>query len=91
MCSGDEGESSADARGESEGESMWERAERLGQRGMKAADEPAVAHEAPTADEASIPDRAPRPGRKRSLSAASGSSEEEPLMARKKAKQDKSD
>lgn len=91
MCSGDEGESSADARGESGGESMWGRAERLRQRSMEAVDEATAADEAPAADGGPTKDGWPTLGRERSLSAASGSSEEEPLMARKRARQEKSD
>lgn len=90
MCSGDEGESSADATEESEGESLWERAERLGHKSMETAEEAPAADKSPTSDEALTGDGAST-GRKRSFSSSSGSSEEEPLMARKKAKRGHSD
>ncbi|KAE9971286.1 hypothetical protein EG328_005750 [Venturia inaequalis] len=81
-CSGDDGDSSADGREESEGESLWERAERLGEMSMEMTDEEATADKTPTRNGTSAS------GRKRSLSALSGSSEEEPLMAWKRAKQE---
>lgn len=88
VCSGDDSESSADTKEDSEGESLWERAERLGQRSL------GTAQEAPIADKARVTGGIRAPSRKRSSSASSGSSgssEEEPLMARKRAKQEHSE
>ncbi|TID17974.1 hypothetical protein E6O75_ATG10619 [Venturia nashicola] len=85
MCSGEDGESSADTREESEEESLWERAERLGQMSLETTEEAPMAHKTRTGY------GAPAPQRERSLSTSSGSSEEEPLMAWKKAKKEHSD
>ncbi|QDS77552.1 hypothetical protein FKW77_001196 [Venturia effusa] len=87
VCTGEKSESSPDAREEFDGESIWDRAERLGQRSMDMSDEAS----APRIDEASTAAQAQAPRKKRSLSSLSGSSEEEPLMARKIAKQDQRD
>ncbi|RDI83157.1 hypothetical protein Vi05172_g6896 [Venturia inaequalis] len=87
-CSGDDGDSSADAREESEGESLWERAERLGVMSMEMTEEEATEDKTPTIGEAPTRNGTSASCRKRSLSALSGSSEEEPLMAWKRAKQE---